>query len=215
MLKGAMTVIANTKNEKNGSSIEVISTISDIQREASMFIRRVQLMSEKTEQLDQDLGRCRRLALTATSQWTTPLQYVAGLKIIYSIRSKANNTANNNSKHRTLKVPLENLNTVTVGLLFTTQSTAIQNSDKNATAYGGLSTIKHQHCVADMAYPPHFQLQDKRAAAVTATTYCRTRDQWMKILSNDWWDSVVLMEFTDSNWRGNFRIKQGILQMAM
>uniref|UniRef100_A0A8C6TMD2 DDE Tnp4 domain-containing protein n=1 Tax=Neogobius melanostomus TaxID=47308 RepID=A0A8C6TMD2_9GOBI len=32
----------------------------------------------------------------------------------------------------------------------------------------------------------------------------RTRELWVKVRSRDWWERVVLMEFTDSEWRENF-----------
>uniref|UniRef100_UPI003AAD8DF6 general transcription factor II-I repeat domain-containing protein 2-like n=1 Tax=Centroberyx gerrardi TaxID=166262 RepID=UPI003AAD8DF6 len=60
VLKGAMTVIANTlfKDEKNGP--KVISALSDVQLGASTIARRVSAMAENlTEQLDRDLSTCR------------------------------------------------------------------------------------------------------------------------------------------------------------
>uniref|UniRef100_A0A3Q1GZ70 DDE Tnp4 domain-containing protein n=1 Tax=Acanthochromis polyacanthus TaxID=80966 RepID=A0A3Q1GZ70_9TELE len=32
------------------------------------------------------------------------------------------------------------------------------------------------------------------------------RTLWMKVRSQDWWERIVMMEFTDSDWRDNFRM---------
>uniref|UniRef100_A0A667WS05 DDE Tnp4 domain-containing protein n=1 Tax=Myripristis murdjan TaxID=586833 RepID=A0A667WS05_9TELE len=34
----------------------------------------------------------------------------------------------------------------------------------------------------------------------------RARSQWMKVRSKDWWERVVLVEFTDQEWKQNFRM---------
>lgn len=34
----------------------------------------------------------------------------------------------------------------------------------------------------------------------------RERALWCKVRSRDWWDRVVMMEFTDEDWRENFRM---------
>ena len=34
----------------------------------------------------------------------------------------------------------------------------------------------------------------------------KARQQWMKVRSKDWWDRIVLTEFTDVEWRENFRM---------
>ncbi len=51
--------------------------------------------------------------------------------------------------------------------MFTTQIAVILKSEKHETtvAYCGFSTIKCQHHVADMAYSPHFQQEEKRVTA--------------------------------------------------
>ena len=34
----------------------------------------------------------------------------------------------------------------------------------------------------------------------------KTRGQWMKVRSKDWWERIVLQEFTDYDWKENFRM---------
>lgn len=34
----------------------------------------------------------------------------------------------------------------------------------------------------------------------------RSRSQWMKVRSKHWWETVVLKEFTDQEWKANFRM---------
>ncbi|KAL7375986.1 hypothetical protein ABVT39_027743 [Epinephelus coioides] len=34
------------------------------------------------------------------------------------------------------------------------------------------------------------------------------RTLWMKVRSQDWWERVVMMEFTDADWRDNFRMSR-------
>ncbi len=37
---------------------------------------------------------------------------------------------------------------------------------------------------------------------------CYTHCLWMKVRSRDWWQRVGLTEFSDSEWRGNFRMSR-------
>lgn len=36
----------------------------------------------------------------------------------------------------------------------------------------------------------------------------RVRAQWMRVRSRDWWERVVMIEFTDVEWRENFRMSR-------
>ena len=36
----------------------------------------------------------------------------------------------------------------------------------------------------------------------------KTKSQWMKVRSSDWWERVVLKEFTDLDWKKDFRMTQ-------
>lgn len=52
--------------------------------------------------------------------------------------------------------------------------------------------------------------QDPHIAA--PTVHCvslpprKTRSQWMNVRSRDWWETVVLLEFTNRGWKQNFRM---------
>lgn len=71
-------------------------------------------------------------------------------------------------------------------------------SEKNesAAAYGGLSTIKCQHHVAAMAYPPHLEQQEKR---VTTDIKHVLTFGWYEAVTaachRNMWHRVVVMEF--------------------
>uniref|UniRef100_A0A1A8L9Q0 DDE Tnp4 domain-containing protein n=2 Tax=Nothobranchius pienaari TaxID=704102 RepID=A0A1A8L9Q0_9TELE len=36
----------------------------------------------------------------------------------------------------------------------------------------------------------------------------KTRSHWMKVRSKDWWERIVLLEFTDQEWKQNFRMSR-------
>ena len=50
----------------------------------------------------------------------------------------------------------------------------------------------------------------------------RTRSEWMKVRSRDWWDRVVLYHYTDTEWKEDFRMTRssfmklcGLVEEAM
>lgn len=74
-------------------------------------------------------------------------------------------------------------------------------------AYCGLSAVKYQHHVADMAHPPHLEQQEKRASTdikhVPPLVSCflchgvKQESSGGKICSQDWCDGVVIVKIND------------------
>lgn len=59
-------------------------------------------------------------------------------------------------------------------------------------------------CLCPCLYPPHFEQSRQSGDVSSPLTGIRlplltskTRKQWVKICSHDWWDRVVIMEFND------------------